>query len=294
MPKQSTAEVVAAHIIAQLEKGVAPWRRTWQSVGPNNPITGTQYSGINSWVLQGCGTQFATLNQLNQFGARVVKGSKALPVVFVKVGEKEGTVGKNGKPEKFFAWFYYNVFARECWDLTDARPALARILELSAREMTHERPPVDLAEKIISIPHATGSGDPAYFPALDRVTMPARGAFESLDFFYRAYFHELGHWTGADHRLARGKGNRFGSEAYAREELVAELCASILAQATGVDSDLKEEDSAAYCKSWVKALQNDPGMILKAAGPAGKAADYLAQMAGIVLEKPKAREDAAA
>ncbi|WP_255361245.1 zincin-like metallopeptidase domain-containing protein, partial [Erythrobacter sp. HI0028] len=67
-----------------------------------------------------------------------------------------------------------------------------------------------------------------YEPVLDRITMPPTTLFEGFDHYYATLAHELSHWTGHSSRLDRDLKNRFGSEAYAAEELVAELSSAIL------------------------------------------------------------------
>jgi antirestriction protein ArdC len=54
--------------------------------------------------------------------------------------------------------------------------------------------------------------------------------------WYATLLHELVHWSGAEHRLARTFGKRFGDEAYAMEELVAELGAAFLCADLGLSS----------------------------------------------------------
>ena len=86
--------------------------------------------------------------------------------------------------------------------------------------------------------------------------------------------HEATHWTGAKARLDRDLSGRFGSEAYAAEELVAELGAAFLC----ADLELTNQprpDHAAYVASWLKVLKADSRAIFTAAAKAQEAADYL-------------------
>src|SRR5690242_12212684 len=68
-----------------------------------------------------------------------------------------------------------------------------------------------------------GQGKAAYLPTRDQIYLPERGAFEGIEHFYATALHELGHWTGHERRMNRDLSNRFGTQAYAAEELVAEL-----------------------------------------------------------------------
>jgi antirestriction protein ArdC len=89
----------------------------------------------------------------------------------------------------------------------------------------------------------------------------------------RAVTHELVHWTGADHRLARTFGKRFGDEAYAMEELVAELGSAFLCGDLGL-SVTPRPDHACYLASWLKVLKGDNRAIFTAASAAAKAAEW--------------------
>ena len=68
------------------------------------------------------------------------------------------------------------------------------------------------------------------------------------------------HSTGSENRLNRIKPSAFGSEEYAREELVAELGSALVSQRYGISKNVKEE-SAAYLKSWLDSLKESPDFI---------------------------------
>jgi antirestriction protein ArdC len=108
--------------------------------------------------------------------------------------------------------------------------------------------------------------------------VPPIGAFDSQDAYYSVLFHELGHSTGHETRLARQgitDAALFGSHQYSREELVAEFTASFLAADCGIDQPAIEENSASYIASWAKVLQNDRKLVVQAAGQAQRAADWI-------------------
>ena len=92
--------------------------------------------------------------------------------------------------------------------------------------------------------------------------------------WYAILLHELVHWTGADHRLARTFGKRFGDEAYAMEELVAELGSAFLCGDLGL-SVTPRPDHACYLASWLNVLKGDNLAIFTAASAAAKAAEWL-------------------
>ncbi len=143
--------------------------------------------------------------------------------------------------------------------------------------------PIEAAERIVAnLPanHARvghGLSAACYVPDPDEIRMPMRGAFRTEEEYYCTLFHELTHSTGHESRLAR-KGivdrARFASHAYSEEELVGEMGASFLCHASGI-LPATIENSAAYLRSWVKVLNGDSRLVVRAAGAAQKAADWL-------------------
>jgi len=87
-------------------------------------------------------------------------------------------------------------------------------------------------------------------------------------------FHELTHWTGAKKRLNRDLSGRFGSEAYAVEELIAELGAAFLCADLGITLTPRQ-DHASYIRNWLRVLKTDKKAIFTAASKASEAANWL-------------------
>lgn len=115
----------------------------------------------------------------------------------------------------------------------------------------------------------------------DFINLPAFVAFKGADHFYNVAFHELTHWTGHKSRLARDLKGRFDQQAYAAEELIAELGAAFLCAEFGFNGDTR---SAGYIATWIKLLKNDKRAFFTAASAAQKAADYL--RGKIIAEEP--------
>jgi antirestriction protein ArdC len=121
-----------------------------------------------------------------------------------------------------------------------------------------------------------GHGEAFYVPSQDFISLPAFNAFRGADHFYNTAFHELTHWTGHKSHLDRDLRNRFGSNNYAAEELIAELGAAFLCAEFGFDGDLRH---AGYVANWIALLKSDKRAFFTAASRASKAADYLRELA---------------
>jgi antirestriction protein ArdC len=85
------------------------------------------------------------------------------------------------------------------------------------------------------------------------------------------YRHKT-HWTGAKHRLNRDFTGRFGSTAYAREELVAEMGSAFLCASLGIVPTVRHAD---YIGNWLEVLKNDSRALVSAASHASKASEFL-------------------
>ena len=113
--------------------------------------------------------------------------------------------------------------------------------------------------------------------------MPERSAFvgtpisSPTESYYATLLHELTHWTGAPHRLNRTVGQQFGDEAYAAEELVAELGAAFLCADLGIANEPRA-DHAAYAANWLKILADDRKAIFNAAREANHATACLHEL----------------
>lgn len=122
-----------------------------------------------------------------------------------------------------------------------------------------------------------GPGEPAYYPASDRITVPTPDRFASPEAYYAAFFHELTHWTGHASRLAWAgitEPIRFGSERYSREELTAEMGAAFLCAMTGTDVPVAE-NQVAYIAGWLRHIRDGSAAdVIRAATDAQKAADF--------------------
>jgi antirestriction protein ArdC len=149
-----------------------------------------------------------------------------------------------------------------------------------ARQSLYAEPPgvretIEEAEALITATGADfriGGAMAFYAPALDYVQVPPQQAFPEPINWYRTALHELGHWTGHPGRLGRDLSGAFGSDAYAREELVAEMASAFVCASLSIRPTVRHAD---YVGSWLAVLREDERAIFRAASLASKAADYL-------------------
>jgi antirestriction protein ArdC len=123
------------------------------------------------------------------------------------------------------------------------------------------------------VPVAHGGGRAFYNPKEDRIHLPDRRAFHTGAALYATWAHEALHSTGHGSRLARDLSGDLGSEAYAREELVAELGAVLLGERLEIGSDVSNH--AAYLAEWIQLLRQSPTLLYKLLSEARQAADWI-------------------
>jgi antirestriction protein ArdC len=252
--KLSVADVIAERFITALEAGTAPWQKPWVSVLPQNAVRKTAYSGVNAFTLAFFGTDdyYLTFNQVKALGGKIEEGTKALPIQYwSKVDPKKS---KNGK-EFMFAKFY-KVFPLNKCGLPEF-PRANKVIKFT---------PVEQAENLLVnnlVPTTFGGSSAYYMPSTHSIALPSKDSFRSVEKFYATIFHEIGHSLMPE--AQRGLGSQgFGSEAYSKEELVAELFASLCLNHCGLLSETTFDHNASYIANWLKSLKNDKSLISKA------------------------------
>jgi antirestriction protein ArdC len=276
---------VTERIVAALEAGTRPWSKPWTDAGPQAQLmplrhNGTPYRGVNVLLLWAqaleCGYSlpvWMTYKQAQALGGQVRKGEHGSLVVFANRVTRCEADEDGIETEKEVAFMKgYTVFNVE---QIDGLPQQYLPPSVSSRP-AFER--IDAAERFFANTGARvfEGGDRAYYaPGPDCIRLPLASAFKDAQSHAATKAHEFIHWTGHASRLARGFGAKgYAREAYATEELVAELGAAFLCADLGI-ADEPRADHAAYLASWLQALRNDKRLIFKAAGHAQRAADYL-------------------
>lgn len=300
MEHRDIYKAVSDRIIAALEAGdVAPWQRPWKLSGgfPVNIKNGRHYRGVNVLLLMLEGyddPRWGTYKAIQGAGGQVRKGEHHTQIVFWKRVERKNP--KEGEDRAYRMLRTYQVFNAK---QVDGLPDLPVEVE---REFT----PIQEAERIVN-GYVWTSGSKingglavdrinqglgpmvkigydraAYSLREDSIEMPRPQQFVSDEAYYTTLFHELVHSTGAEKRLKRIETALFGSDPYAREELVAEIGASFLGGIAGFESAVGDE-SAAYVSGWLEKIKQDPKLVVQAAAQAQKAADLIL---GTTFEEP--------
>ena len=274
---QDIHQIVTDKIIVTMEAGEAgqwtcPWHRKGGSL-PVNAKTGRPYRGVNTLMLwcaeqtNGYGdTRWATYRQWQELGAQVRKGERSTIIVFFK--ELDAEDGEDWK--RFVARASYGFNAAQVEGAPEAGEPMPTSEWL-------------LPEVFDGFVQRTGArithgGDAAFYqPSEDRIVMPPRTRFQTAQGYASTMAHELTHWSGAKGRLDRDLSGRFKSQAYAAEELVAELGSAFLMAEMGLDVE-PHPTHASYIGYWIKLLKSDSKAIFTAASAASRAAGYLTSL----------------
>ena len=207
----------------------------------------------------------------------VKKGQKATLVIYYKTLQFEGKgLKENGDPET------YTVPFMRCWPVFNLNQVQGENSQWEAKKEKKEPDtkvvPKEKADSLVKntkVKIKNIDDNRAYYHTKqDYINMPRVENFYDTKGYYGTLFHELTHSTGHESRLNRKMEGKFGSPSYAFEELVAELGASFLCGLQGLEK-APRIDHARYLNSWIKALKEQEGAILKASGFASKAVDWI-------------------
>ena len=271
--KDSIYELITDRIIAQMENGIIPWEKPWIASGQAvSHSTGKAYSLLNQMLLGRPG-EYVTFNQCQQEGGKVRKGEKSSIVVFWKWIEAEDE--ETGEKKEIPFLRYINVFhVDQCEGLT---PKFIQPLPqtVNGDETADKIINAYLNRSGVKLIHEEGNRA-FYQPLTDSITLPLRAQFRETAEYYSTAFHEMTHSTGHTSRLDRlEKTAFFGSEAYSKEELIAEIGAAALVNHAGLETASSFRNNAAYVQNWLQVLKDDKRFIVSAAGKAEKAVDLI-------------------
>ena len=285
----------AERIIKALKEGTAPWQRPWkpgERIMPHNFGSGRDYRGGNAVYLamhaldRGyADPRWGGYRQIQEAGGHVRKGEKGTPIMYVEWRQRRTARDEHGNPvldeagRNKLEWVQRDrpvVKLHHVFNVEQTEGLKLRSLAKATPEWEgHERAEALISSSGVRVDHV--AGDRAYYSLKDdRVVLPDQSQFESQSAYTHTALHELGHATGHPDRLNRPtlvNHGGFGSEAYAREELRAEIAAMMTGEQLGVGHEPRH--GTAYVSSWIKALENDPKEIRAAAGDAQRISDWL-------------------
>ncbi len=271
-------------IIAAIESGTAPWQKPWtvpDGLNPTNPVTGTKYRGVNHILLAMAGygdDRWMTFKQASDKGYKIKKGAKGHKVIkYVELNRKE----EDEEDEyKHMVMKQFIVFNGE--DIEGLPPREKPTSQDGVERVFKDEGRVESLLQALTqqtgLEFVSGGNRAFYRPSTDSLHMPPKVAFTTETGYYSTLLHEAGHSTMHEKRLNRKEGmeGRFGSAAYAMEELRAEIASCFLCAELGIPLTQEHIDShAAYVGSWLEALKKDKNEIFKASSDANKITDYL-------------------
>ena len=283
---------VADMFVKGLSEEGLNWKQGWATTGElRNAVSNRHYRGLNEFYLKLVSMvhgykdpRWMTFNQIRDEGYHLEKGSKGAKVEYwfpfdtikkkgVSFEEKERLIKEGERKKEDFSLVakYYTVFNG---DNISGLPEI----ELPKNEIE----PSVVLEQIsrgMNVEIYNDGEDRAFYrPSTDDIHLPLPEVFSSDNEYNAVAFHELGHATGHESRLNRDQSGVFGTSAYAKEELVAEITSAFMAETTGISlEDMNMENHKAYVNGWIASIEDDPEYLMKAISQAHDAADYMQQ-----------------
>lgn len=288
-------QMAEAFINILSEKGLE-WKKEWSGIGFShfNAVTKAQYRGIN------------TLNLYLISKSRGYKDNRW--ATMLQIMDKEGKYHPNekwhlkagSKAAYVEYWYQYDTTNKKAvtWQkyreeiVAGRKPEEFRLcsrytpvfnasdIEGIPKLELEENPDInidDIVTKLsdnMKVPILYDGGDRAYYsPVEDKIHLPKKESFTNEYAFNATALHELSHSTGHATRLNRALGGFFGSESYAYEELVAEMCACFMG--INLSSAPEIENHKAYVQSWIQTIKDKPETLIKAVKEAQAAALYM-------------------
>lgn len=284
--------LVTESLIRQIEEGAGSWRMPWHHLaeaGTPTSADGRRYRGLNAVWLSMVAAEssrttgvWATYRGWQRHGGQVRRGEKGTSVTLWKpVTRKtdDGSEDEENRARRGLMVRTYTVFAAEQVDGADS--TVARLTQARPDRDTPDQ--IDAAEAYLAAVGADsvhGGNTAGYQPVTDTIRLPHLAQFDTAAGYYATSAHEHGHWTGHPSRLARDLSGRFGSDAYAAEELVAEMASAMWCAQMAITPANRSDDHAAYLAGWLRVLRTDARALVTVSSKAQAAVDFLNVAAG--------------
>lgn len=283
---------VADMFVKGLSEEGLNWKQGWATTGElRNAVSNRHYRGLNEFYLKLVSMvhgykdpRWMTFNQIRDEGYHLEKGSKGAKVEYwfpfdtikkkgVSFEEKERLINEGERKKEDFSLVakYYTVFNG---DNISGLPEI----ELPKNEIEPNKVLEQISKGMKIEIYNDGEDRAFYRPSTDDIHLPLPEVFSSDNEYNAVAFHELGHATCHESRLNRDQSGVFGTSAYAKEELVAEITSAFMAETTGISlEDMNMENHKAYVNGWIASIEDDPEYLMKAISQAHDAADYMQQ-----------------
>lgn len=290
---------IADSFLQVLNEKQLHWKIGWnQAKSPVNAYTGKKYRGINKFGLYMAGllkvgegetpdNRWATFKQIQNKGWKLKKGAigvkveywqpydfeKKLPISWSEFYKRKTEEGINLIAK------YYTVFnGRDIIGIPE--------LEQGEKRIILEDSLIDKIASGMQVKIYNDGGSEAYYSIdQDQIHLPQKESFLNTYEYNATALHELSHATGAEKRLNRDMKNQFGTEAYAYEELVAEISSCFMGEHLELaETEEHLENHKAYVQSWIQHIGKDANILIRAIKDAEDAANYLEYYAGILSQ----------
>lgn len=303
--KQDKREAIADKIIEMMETHGADWSKPWAACAASgshhnkfsrkayrginvfitgyaaleNGFTSSEWGTFNQWFTAGGGERCPDTGKITKQSRYSLKGQKSTEILFwKKLSFQKDT--DDGEKETVNYWkcrsyFIFNADQVEGYTPkeTKTRPNLVEQFASVDGLVDHHG---------IKLGHG---GDRAFYsPSRDIIQMPDQSAFKAIagqtatQSYYGTLLHEIVHWSGHQSRLDRFSDDPlsvFGDDAYAAEELVAEIGSIFLASQLGIEKE-PTPNHAKYLNGWIKGLKDNKKALFTAFSKAQAAADFIA------------------
>lgn len=252
---------VADMFVKGLSEEGLNWKQGWATTGElRNAVSNRHYRGLNEFYLKLISMvngykdpRWMTFNQIRDEGYHLEKGSKGAKVEYwfpfdtikkkgVSFEEKERLINEGKRKNEDFSLIakYYTVFNG---DNISGLPEI----ELPKNEIEPSKVLEQISKGMKVEIYNDGEDRAFYRPSTDDIHLPLPEVFSSDNEYNAVAFHELGHATGHESRLNRDQSGVFGTSAYAKEELVAEITSAFMAETNPWLKDTYE------CKGFIEA-----------------------------------------
>ena len=273
-------------IIKEMEKVGMNWTKPFTTSilnGHHNVISKKPYQGMNCFSIglsvhkNGFkSNEWATFNQWKNLGAKIKKGSKGTEILYWNIKEYEDKTNKDEKVKIPFLKYFVVFNADQVEGYETKEIETKEIDDWKAHFKTdtfveNTKADINIANKAF------------YSPNGDFIGMPPKEDFKGdkentkEQYYYSTLLHELTHWSGHTSRCNRDLKNRFGSKAYAMEELVAEIGSAFLCSHLGV-TKAPTPNHGRYLNNWLEVLKEDKKAIFKAFSLSKVSSEYLLEL----------------